>query len=160
MWKERKKEKKKNETHLPEWGALCYHGNSSDVRAGIMWLLIESVEERANKTGTITHTQGDGGSSCYTHAHTNAYSRHINKSICTLVEQTHSHSSTLNKKQTGDKVCEYFYNPDSGKSSHFYKGSWFGMQDVQIQRLPNNLGTWDRGNSLNLDISHCWNFNN
>lgn len=55
-------EKKKNpqRTLSPEWGALGYHRNRPDVRACIMWLLIESVKEPI-KQGTITHT--------HTHTH-------------------------------------------------------------------------------------------
>ena len=161
MWGKRR-EKKKNERTSPEWGALCYHGNSSDVRAGIMWLLIESVEERANKTGTITHTQGDGQSSCYTHAHsythkhthtythththTHTHTQHTNKNIC-IHTQTHSRSATLNKKQTDYTLREQFYNPDSGNSSQFYKCSRVGMQNVQSQCLLDNLGA-ERGNNV------------
>lgn len=56
----------KNEHTSPERRALRYHGNSPDVRARIMWLLIESVKEPI-KQGTITHTQRDGLSSGYTY---------------------------------------------------------------------------------------------
>lgn len=107
--------KKKNERTSPEWGALCYHGNSADVRACIMWLLIDSVEEWANKTGTITHTQGDGQSSGYTHTsvctRTHTYTKSTNKSIYIYTWPTHSNGSILNEKKTADDgLEEHFYN--------------------------------------------------
>ena len=118
-----------------------------------MWLLIESVEERANKTGTITHTQGDGQSSCYTHAHshshTHTHTLTLNtqtKNIC-IHTQSHSRSATLNKKQTDYTLREQFYNLDSGNSSQFYKCSRVGMQNVQPQCLPDNLGA-EQGNNV------------
>lgn len=108
-------ERRKKERTSPEWGALCYHGNSADVRACIMWLLIDSVEEWANKTGTITHTQGDGQSSGYTHtsvctrAHT--YTKSTNKSIYIYTWPTYSNGSILNEKKTADDgLEEHFYN--------------------------------------------------
>ena len=99
------KEKKKQRTS-PEWGALRYHGNSSDVRAGIMWLLIESVEEQANKTGTISHTHSETARARVTcmFAYARAPAPHTNKGMwlhtCTHTGPTHSSSSTVNEKQT------------------------------------------------------------
>lgn len=134
-----------------------------------MWLLIESVEERANKTGTITHTQGDGQSSGYTHAcictltHTldTQIKAYGNTLVYTHKLPTHCSCPILNKSQTYDKLHEPFLQSRLSKFVTLLQGLliWNAKRAICLITLVlrNEAITWTLiAQHLNFNASVPW----
>lgn len=120
----RGEKRKKKWTHSLEWGAKGYHGNSPDVRACIMWLLIASGKEQI-KQETITHTQREMAGAQVAHklqyAHIDAQTDTCSHTVPTLFQLL------LNKVHMSPfYVFIFFYNLGSLKAPEDKNSSWFG----------------------------------